>query len=722
MSASVNQQQLPPIVLIADDQPSNRAILRRYVESAGYRAIEAENGSLALDMIDATPPDALLLDIFMPVLDGFGVLRALRSRVNRPYIPVIVVTAAAEMVVRQQAYHEGADDFLLKPVDSATLRARLRAAIRLKQVMEQMEAERRRFEFIASLSRDLIQIPTLNQMLDHVVTTSTAIIHGTHSNLFLVKPNNIIEILTTNENVRHRLERVRYVMQNGAAGYVARTQEPLLIDDVEASEHWLKLDNPSVAIRSAVMVPIADGDGLLGILAVYHSDVGHFTQNDQDYLELVARQIVGPIRQSMLLTQQHELTEKLSVQTRQLQLINSLAQALNADLDLQQLYKTMDYQLHQLIGDVAIGWYTINGDDIKLNYASGIVEVPQTPDSNTLQLIQEVRRQAKTIFVPLTDAPSSPIMDQLIKQGYESCLALPLAHQDTVFGVLITTLRGRAMTSEECDLLEMARPHLAVALTNAQQLADQEARHREQNELRHLRNMEELAGSMAHHFNNLFAVILGNTQLAELDAVNEDQQLLLSTVVDQVRDGAAMIKRLHWLKGNERVIPSFGLDLNESLPAVLESLEKTDRLPIVRLELEPNLHALIYERELFMLCKELITNGIESGSNPDAMVIKGTRVQHMVHLEFIDAGQGVNPEDMHNIWRPFWSTERHQRLGLGLSICSALLWRIGGSMDIRSNAPKAGMTVQVDLPIDHEALGDIEEQAPVEPTKKRKSK
>jgi CheY-like chemotaxis protein len=81
-----------PLVLIVDDQSSNRSIVRRYVEAAGYLAAEAEHGVAALDFVRQTPPDAILLDIFMPGIDGIEVLKTIRAQRDHHYITIIVVS------------------------------------------------------------------------------------------------------------------------------------------------------------------------------------------------------------------------------------------------------------------------------------------------------------------------------------------------------------------------------------------------------------------------------------------------------------------------------------------------------------------------------------------------------------------------------------------------------------------------------------------------------
>ena len=83
---------LQPIILVVDDDALFRAMLRRILESAAYRVVEAADGIEALEQLHPAPPDLILLDVLMPRLDGWGVLRALRDRPTLHAIPVVLVS------------------------------------------------------------------------------------------------------------------------------------------------------------------------------------------------------------------------------------------------------------------------------------------------------------------------------------------------------------------------------------------------------------------------------------------------------------------------------------------------------------------------------------------------------------------------------------------------------------------------------------------------------
>ncbi|HEX4745438.1 MAG TPA: response regulator transcription factor [Gaiellaceae bacterium] len=116
-------------VLVVDDERAVRESLRRALELEGYDVELAEDGEEALDRLDApTPADAVILDVLMPGIDGLEVCRRLRHGGN--HVPILMLTARAEVDSRVAGLDAGADDYLPKPFALAELLARLRALIR----------------------------------------------------------------------------------------------------------------------------------------------------------------------------------------------------------------------------------------------------------------------------------------------------------------------------------------------------------------------------------------------------------------------------------------------------------------------------------------------------------------------------------------------------------------------------------------------------------------
>jgi CheY-like chemotaxis protein len=108
-------------ILIAEDNAVNRELLRELLEMRGHTVAEACDGEEALRMIEQTQPELLLLDIGMPLLDGFGVVRKIRESARFASLPVVAVTAYAMQGDREKILSSKFDGYLSKPVDARSL-------------------------------------------------------------------------------------------------------------------------------------------------------------------------------------------------------------------------------------------------------------------------------------------------------------------------------------------------------------------------------------------------------------------------------------------------------------------------------------------------------------------------------------------------------------------------------------------------------------------------
>src|SRR5215217_7451902 len=115
-------------ILVVDDEPAVRESLRRALQLEGYEIELAVDGAEALDSVHANGPDAMVLDVSMPRLDGLETCRRLRSEGNA--LPVLMLTARDEVADRVAGLDAGADDYVVKPFALEELLARLRALLR----------------------------------------------------------------------------------------------------------------------------------------------------------------------------------------------------------------------------------------------------------------------------------------------------------------------------------------------------------------------------------------------------------------------------------------------------------------------------------------------------------------------------------------------------------------------------------------------------------------
>ena len=139
-----------PQLLVVDDIGDNRSILKRRFESRGFDVTEAESGHAAIELIESSAFDLVLLDVMMPGIDGLETLRRIRSRKSASALPVIMVTAKSESGNIVEALEQGANDYVTKPVNRIELVARVRSALKIKSELERRQSRER--ELLSFLS------------------------------------------------------------------------------------------------------------------------------------------------------------------------------------------------------------------------------------------------------------------------------------------------------------------------------------------------------------------------------------------------------------------------------------------------------------------------------------------------------------------------------------------------------------------------------------------
>ena len=119
-----------PRVLVVEDDPDIAELVSRYLEKAGFVADTIASGREALQAAQASPPDAIVLDLMLPQVDGLEICRTLRANEKTSSIPIIIVTARGEESERIVGLEIGADDYMAKPFSPNELVARVRALLR----------------------------------------------------------------------------------------------------------------------------------------------------------------------------------------------------------------------------------------------------------------------------------------------------------------------------------------------------------------------------------------------------------------------------------------------------------------------------------------------------------------------------------------------------------------------------------------------------------------
>ena len=134
----------PPLILVVEDNPASREILQARLEAHDYAVITAGDGQEGLAAARDRRPDLILLDVMMPKIDGLEVCRRLKSDPSLPFMPIIMVTADTKDVIA--GLEAGSDEYLTKPVEHASLIARVKSMLRIKDLHDMVQGQAARLE------------------------------------------------------------------------------------------------------------------------------------------------------------------------------------------------------------------------------------------------------------------------------------------------------------------------------------------------------------------------------------------------------------------------------------------------------------------------------------------------------------------------------------------------------------------------------------------------
>ena len=130
-----------PVILIVDDEPGNLAVLSQLLRPQ-YTVRVCKSGQQALEAAVRQPrPDLILLDVMMPIMDGYAVLAQLRQQKNTVDIPVIFVTALNDELDEEQGLQRGAVDYITKPIKPAVVLSRVQVHIEVKQARDRLKSQ-----------------------------------------------------------------------------------------------------------------------------------------------------------------------------------------------------------------------------------------------------------------------------------------------------------------------------------------------------------------------------------------------------------------------------------------------------------------------------------------------------------------------------------------------------------------------------------------------------
>jgi signal transduction histidine kinase len=156
------KQELPPVVLVIDDNEANRALAKGALEDEGYSVVLAAGGEEGLEAFTRCHPDCVLLDVRMPDVDGFEVCEKIRGLPDGAGVPVLFLTALRDVDTFDHALRAGGDDFLTKPIRPTELLVRVQTAMKLRRMSVEL---REHYDLLRRQRDDLLRVQLQKERL-----------------------------------------------------------------------------------------------------------------------------------------------------------------------------------------------------------------------------------------------------------------------------------------------------------------------------------------------------------------------------------------------------------------------------------------------------------------------------------------------------------------------------------------------------------------------------
>ncbi len=299
-------------ILIADDRPDNVTLLVRYLEYEGYDQVSARDGVETLEKVHDEMPDLVLLDINMPLKDGFAVLSEIRSDPSTSHIPVIILTAARlDATDVQSGLNLGADDYVTKPFERHELMARIRTKLRVKETEDIIRRRNRELNLLPEIGRELSARTDIKDLANILLKRTVETLGAIQGNMIIlqngVNPQQNYQVsLSSDEEQNHKLE-----ISQGLLDHMKAEPQGLVVNNALNNPLWQMDKNPFIG--SAVIAPLNGRHELLGLIILAHEQEYYFNLDHLLLLQAIASQAAIAMENARLYTDMAQEQKRLSV-------------------------------------------------------------------------------------------------------------------------------------------------------------------------------------------------------------------------------------------------------------------------------------------------------------------------------------------------------------------------------------------------------------------------
>jgi signal transduction histidine kinase/CheY-like chemotaxis protein len=716
-----------PRVLIVDDDPMNRDILRTLIVAQGFQALTASDGEEGLAIAMERHPDLILLDVMMPKLDGIEVCRRLKSEAALPFMPIILVSARADSRDVVAGLDVGADEYLTKPIDPDALVARVKSMLRIKALHDTVQRHShelaQRVEQLAALNEigqavsSTLDLETLLQ----TIVTRAAHLAGADSVVLTEydKPSEEFRPRATHgfeAEIVDAFRRTPLRRGEGLIGRLADAHEPVQISDIappDAYQSGLRGLLTGFGYRAMLAVALIWDTEVIGGLVICRKTPGAFSADIVALMTTFATQSALAIKNARLYA---DATRREREMTRLYELTSELA----SNLDVPRVLDLITAKTIDLLGCDAAGLYIYNEARRGLTFHRGIQLDPEltrtlvlTPGEGVAGRAFQERRvvwtEDRLADPALRYTPSAEAL--IHSRAPRAYMAVPILGRSVVHGVLVDYFfEPHAFTPQEARLLSTLADHAAIAIESIQLLEEIHAKSREIEAAS--RHKSEFLANMSHELRTPLNGVIGFTDVllermfGEINAKQEEYlrdirqsgQHLLSLIGDVLDlskvEAGRMELELTDVDASQAIEDALTLVRERALRrAITLDFGAADGLGAVRGD----------ERKIRQVLLNLLSNAIKFTPEGGRIDVQAARREDSVQISVRDTGVGIPLEEQEVVFEEFrqvgTSAAKQEGTGLGLALSRKFVELHGGKIWVESEIGK-GATFTFTLPVE----------------------
>lgn len=313
-------------ILVVDDTEASRTIASSFLQNSGFNVMLAENGRLALQSIQNTLPDLILLDIMMPEMDGFETCRRLKAHPETQEIPVIFMTALAATEDKLTGFNAGAVDYITRPLSQRELLARITTHLKNKALTESFKQQAHFMKTMNEIGQALTSTLDLRKVLTLILDELKSLVPYDYGAI-LICQDDILEFAAARGFPSDTgLLRVAIPLSKERDDLffkVMKTKRPLTITHPLEHPGWP--DIPAMLAPSAWLgLPLIHQEEVIGILSLARNAITPFTDNDSELATTFTSQAVLALQNARVYDQlsrfNSKLEQEVQLRTKDLQM------------------------------------------------------------------------------------------------------------------------------------------------------------------------------------------------------------------------------------------------------------------------------------------------------------------------------------------------------------------------------------------------------------------